>query len=144
MPELIVTLEDTASANILRKAIELLKGVKKVSIKKDAPLSIIKASQLKELEKMEQLEQNWDGDAAVPIRRRAIKNMRGIILKSDDDVLSHWAIFPETNGTLLFQKDDYSACLSVGERDYTLISPILNKNHEAISINTISKELRQI
>lgn len=122
MTELIVTLEDSASATILRRAIGLLKGVKKVvTVHKDS-LSEKQAEQLKRIKELAALKRNWDGEGALPISKAVIKNAKSIVDKGNDNLLSTWTFFPEVNGTILFQRNDHSACVSIGNNDFTAIN----------------------
>lgn len=122
MTELIVTLEDSASATIIRKAISLLKGVKKVVAVNRIPLSKEQTEQLDRVQELATLKKNWDGEGALPISKAVIKNAKSIITKSNDNVLSMWTFFPEVNGTILLQKNDNSACISIGKKSFTAIN----------------------
>lgn len=122
MTELIVTLEDSASATILRKAISLLKGVKKVVAVNKVPLSKEQTEQLDRVKEIAALKKNWDGEGALPISKTVIKNAKSIINKSNDIALSMWTFFPEVNGTILLQKNDNSACISIGNKSFTAIN----------------------
>lgn len=59
---------------------------------------------------------NWDEEGAVKIDSDVINHAVDIVYACNDQVLSSWNIFPEANGTLLFQKSDNSAVASIGKK----------------------------
>ena len=137
MTELIVTLEDTASATILRKAISLLKGVKKVvAVNKLSP-SKEQAEQLDRVKELASLKKNWDGEGALPISKAVIKNAKSIISRSSDKALSMWTFFPEVNGTVILQKNDNSACISIGNKSFTAINGNEVKSQQPFSAKEV-------
>lgn len=137
MTELIVTLEDSASVVIIRKAISLLRGVKKVVAIKKPSLSKQQSEQLGRLEELAALKSNWDGEGALPINKAAIKNARAIIDESNDSVLSSWTFFPEVNGTILLQKNDNTACVSIGKKDFSAINDKEEINRQPFSAERV-------
>lgn len=137
MTELIVTLDDSASAALIKRAISLLKGVKQVVTVKKHELTNAQKKQIARIEDLSSLEQNWDGEGALPIDKTVIKNSKDFIKKSNDEILSSWTFFPEVNGTVIFQKNDNSACISIGKNEFSGIVADTIKSHEPYSTKNL-------
>lgn len=137
MTELIVTLDDSVSATMIKKAISLLKGVKKVVAVHKKVLLKNQLDQMAQLDKLDSLKENWDGEGALPLSKKVVENSRKIIQKADDKTLASWTFSPETNGTLILQKNDNTSCISIGEKDYSAVSSTDVKSHEPFSVNNI-------
>lgn len=137
MTELIVTLDDSAPVNIIKKAISLLKGVQKVATFNHIVMSERQSEQIARLKELASLKHDWDGEGALPIDKIVLKNAKSLIMKSSDDVLSSWTFFPEVNGTVLFQKNDNNACVSIEKNDFSAVNGKASMSVQPFSIDKI-------
>jgi hypothetical protein len=73
----------------------------------------------------------WDGEGGLPIEKKAIGNVRKMLKACDGNVLDHWLLFPDTNGTLLLQYNgtDKDASISIGNTAY---SYFVDKNDQPV------------
>lgn len=94
----------------------LLKDHSEIEEAIQSNISEQQAKALKRLKELELLPDNWDEEGAVKIDSDVINHAVDIVYACNDQVLSSWNIFPEANGTLLFQKSDNSAVASIGKK----------------------------
>ena len=71
------------------------------------------------LDHLATLEQDWDGNGALPISRRVLNNVKSVLAISDDVDWKEWIIGPDTNATLGLQSKSAMACISIGAEDYS-------------------------
>ena len=79
----------------------------------------------------ERLAAGWDGEGGLPIEKRVIGNVRKMLTSCDENILAHWLLFPDTNGTLLLQYDgtDKDASISIGN---TAFSYFVDKDNQPV------------
>lgn len=104
-------------------------------------ISELQAKALNRLKELEQLPDNWDEEGAAKIDQDIINHAVDIVYGCDDKVLSNWNIFPDTNGTLLFQKADNSAIASIGKGKYSFYGRKTAKENAPVDISTIISDL---
>lgn len=105
------------------------------------------------LEELKAQPENWDGYGAVPLEAASYQNMLSAINNTPQDALTHWNLFPDTNGTLLLTTDSEKlASISIGNEYFSYVA-IVDENHKiqgqepfspaafAIAISRINKLL---
>ena len=74
------------------------------------------------LEHLGQLQNNWDGDGAKKVSYDALRNLRRVLLISDNDDWKFWMISPAPNGSLGLQSKLHTASISVGDSEFSFYS----------------------
>jgi hypothetical protein len=82
------------------------------------------------LDELSQLKEDWDGEGALPISPRVMKNMKDVLLISDNDDWENWAFGPEVNACIGFQSKRSGACVSLGAKEF---SYYVKKNGERMA-----------
>lgn len=68
------------------------------------------------------LEDGWAGDGSYAISRDVLRNVKSVLLVSEEEDWQHWMISPDVNGTLLLQSDTHIASISIGEKEFSYLS----------------------
>ena len=71
------------------------------------------------LDELTRLQDNWDGESALPISRHVIKNMKDVLLISNNDDWENWMFGPETNACIGLQSRGSMACVSLGADEFS-------------------------
>ena len=71
----------------------------------------------KRLQQIESLEQGWDGEEAMPVDRGIAEFTHDFLKRCKPSYLTDWSLFPNVNGTLLFQKEN--AGISIGKEEFS-------------------------
>jgi hypothetical protein len=74
------------------------------------------------LEHLSMLEPGWAGDGTHSVSRRAINNLKDVLLISNDDDWEYWMISPAPNGSLGLQSKRHTASISVGDKEFSFYS----------------------
>jgi hypothetical protein len=74
---------------------------------------------LERLSDFQEYERGWDGEDALPLDRRVIKNFKSVLQKSHDSDLQDWTIFPAANGTLLLQNKKRKSGINIGANGFS-------------------------
>lgn len=94
------------------------------------------------------LENDWDGEGAMPISRQVLNNMKNVLLISKDKDLKNWMIGPDTNAALGLQSKLTDACISVGANEYSYYADIngveCHGNHMAFTPSAFLNTMRAI
>lgn len=115
----------------LEKALEMLRGLTR--IKSTAQARGREYTELLEcLSDFQDYEQGWDGENALPLDKAVVRNFKEVLQRSEDRYLKGWVIFPERNGTLFMQNEQYNAGINIGSQDY---SYYINKDGKVIGEN---------
>ena len=64
----------------------------------------------------------WDGAQALPMEKKALLNMQRLIKAGKSTDFKQWVLFPDDNGTILMQKKDGKASISIGNNSYSFVS----------------------
>ena len=80
------------------------------------------AEAFERVDHLAQLRDGWDGNGALRICHLVLKNIRDVLLISDNEDWKHWMISPDVNGTLILQSDLHRASISIGEHEYSYLS----------------------
>lgn len=108
----------------LEKALEMLRGLTR--IKSTAQTHCREYTEMLEsLSDFQDYERGWDGEDALPLDKKVVRNFKDILQRSEDQYLKGWVIFPERNGTLFMQNELKDAGINIGCNDY---SYYINKN----------------
>lgn len=86
------------------------------------------------LDELSQLKKDWDGEGALPISPRVLKNMKDVLLISDNDDWENWMFGPEVNATIGLQSKNSRACVSLGAEEF---SYYVRKNGERIAASHV-------
>lgn len=90
----------------------------------------IRQDMLFRLEELKAQPANWDGFGAVPLEFASYKNMLAAINNTPQEALTHWTLFPDTNGTLLLTTDsDKLASISIGNEYFSYVA-IVDENNK--------------
>lgn len=71
------------------------------------------------LDELSQLREDWDGEGALPISPRVIRNMKDVLLISDNEDWENWMIGPDSNACIGLQSKRSRACVSLGAKEYS-------------------------
>ena len=69
-----------------------------------------------------QLKDNWDGYGAKKISYYVLRNMRDVLLISDNEDWENWMISPAPDGTLALQSKCHTSSISVGDKEFSYYS----------------------
>ena len=69
-----------------------------------------------------QLKDNWDGYGAKKISYYVLRNLRDVLLISDNDDWENWMISPAPDGTLALQSKCHTSSISVGDKEFSYYS----------------------
>ncbi len=81
------------------------------------------------LDHLASLEENWDGEGALPISRIVINNVKSVLAISDDKDWDEWLIGPDTNATLSLQSKTTRAAISIGTEEFSYYAKINGKRY---------------
>lgn len=84
--------------------------------------SEFQAEAFERVDHLAQLRDGWDGNGALRVCYLVLRNIRDVLLISNNEDWRHWMISPDVNGTLILQSDLHKASISVGEHEYSYIS----------------------
>lgn len=71
------------------------------------------------LDHLSLLKKNWDGRGALPISQRVIRNLRQVLMISDNTDWENWMISPDVNATLSLFAPKTKASISLGSREFS-------------------------
>ena len=71
------------------------------------------------LDHLATLEAGWDGGEALPISNKVIRNLKNVLLISDDEDWANWMISPDGNATVMLQSKKRRASISVGANEFS-------------------------
>ena len=74
------------------------------------------------LDHLYQLKDNWDGYGAKKISNYVLRNLRDVLLISENDDWENWMISPAPDGTLALQSKCHTSSISVGDREFSYYS----------------------
>lgn len=110
-------------------------------VKRQVALRLVKevsepalADAFDKLDELSQLKEDWDGEGALPISSRVMKNMKDVLLISDNDDWENWMFGPEVNATIGLQSKQSQACVSLGAKEF---SYYVRKNGERIAASHV-------
>lgn len=75
----------------------------------------------KRTEELATLPPGWDGAEAMPMQKKAVKNVQRLIKAGISSDFKDWVLFPDDNGTLLMQSKDGNASISIGNNSYSYV-----------------------
>ena len=73
------------------------------------------------------LQKDWDGYGALPISSQVIRNIKSILLISDNADWQNWTISPDGNATLGLQSRKQKALISIGSLEFSYFAMIDGK-----------------
>ena len=71
------------------------------------------------LEHLSTLKEGWDGGNALPISNKVIRNLKNVLLISDDEDWADWMISPDGNATIMLQSKKRRASISIGADEFS-------------------------
>ena len=74
------------------------------------------------IDHLSQLKDNWDGYGAKRISNYVLRNLRDVLLISDNDDWENWMISPAPDGTLALQSKCHTSSISVGDKEFSYYS----------------------
>lgn len=70
------------------------------------------------------LQKNWDGRGASPISLKVLRNIKKVLMLSQNSDWVHWMITPDVNSTMCLQSDKTGASISLGAYEYSYFARI--------------------
>ncbi len=70
------------------------------------------------------LPKDWDGHGALPISFKVLKNIKEVLMISNNSDWEHWMISPDVNATLGLQSETTGAVISLGASEYSYYARI--------------------
>jgi len=86
------------------------------------------------VDELSRLEEDWDGEGALPISQNVLKNIKNVLLISDNSDWENWMISPDSNATLGLQSKQSRACVSLGAKEF---SYFVRKNGEKMAASHV-------
>ena len=77
------------------------------------------AKTFERLDDLSLLKADWDGRGAKRISLYVLRNIKEVLLISDNADWKYWMISPDTNGALGLQSKNGKASISVGDKEYS-------------------------
>ncbi len=71
------------------------------------------------LDQLSQLKDGWDGNGGMKISYYVLRNLRNVLLISDNEDWKNWTISPAPNGTLSLQSKCHTSSISVGDKEFS-------------------------
>lgn len=71
------------------------------------------------IDHLSQLKDNWDGYGAKRISNYVLRNLRDVLLISDNDDWENWMISPTPDGTLALQSKCHTSSISIGDKEFS-------------------------
>lgn len=100
------------------------------------------------LDHLATLENNWDGEGALPISRMVINNVKSVLAISEDEDWEEWMIGPDGNATLGLQSKTTRAVISVGANEFSYFAKIngirLGESHVVFTPEALLNIMRKI
>lgn len=100
------------------------------------------------LDDLSQLKAGWDGRGAKKISYYVLKNLRNVLLISDNEDWKNWMISPDTNGALGLQSKHGIATISVGDKEFSYYIETdkgeVGKSHVEFSPEQLLEIMRKI
>lgn len=92
------------------------------------------------------LERDWDGYEAEPINSVTIKNFKKVLAACKPSDFADWVLSPNTNGTLLLERDE--AAVSIASKEYSYYAEqgdrYMEENHRVFSVTALLDTVRSI
>ena len=74
------------------------------------------------IDHLSQLKDDWDGYGAKKISNDVLRNLRDVLLVSDNADWENWMISPAPDGTLALQSKCHTSSISVGDKEFSYYS----------------------
>lgn len=101
--------------------------------------SYYKDSFQNKLDELACLKRGWDGYDALPIEKRSYKNMKEALTLLNVKQMSHFNLFPNTNGTLILSaKGKYLASINIGNKNFSYFA-IGENGQEAKGVSSFTR-----
>ena len=75
------------------------------------------------------LSKGWDGYGALPISHSVLRNIKAVLMLSQNSDWEHWMIAPDTNATLGLESSTIEAVISLGAYEYSYYARIDGKRY---------------
>lgn len=131
----------------LEKALEMLRGLTRI---KSAAMARGReyTELLESLSDFQDYEQGWDGEDAAPLDKVVVRNFKDVLQKSEDRDLRGWVLFPERNGTLFLQNEQYNAGINIGNKDFSYYvnkdGKVIGENAKKFTTKSVLETIRKI
>ena len=100
------------------------------------------------VDELSRLQENWDGEGALPISPRVLRNIKDVLLISDNSDWENWMMGPETNATIGLQSKLSRALVSLGAGEFSYFvrksGERMAGSHVKFSPSVFLKTLREI
>lgn len=73
------------------------------------------------------LQKNWDGEGALPISPKVIRNIKSTLMISENSDWQNWTISPDGNATLGLQSKKQKVLISIGALEFSYFAMIEGK-----------------
>ncbi len=103
---------------------------------------------LEQLSDFQEYEKGWDGDRALPLNAKVVRNFKSALQKCSETSLTGWHLSPETNGTLLFENGRGDGGINIGAKEFSYYiirdGNVTGENHVRFSVSAIIKTMKKI
>lgn len=100
------------------------------------------------LEHFSILEPGWGGEGSFPVSRRVIRNLKNVLLISDDVDWENWMLSPEPTGAVSLQSKKRRSSISVGDEEFSYYTKLdgqrQGKSHIAFTPAILLSVMREI
>ncbi len=76
------------------------------------------------IDHLSMLQEDWDGHGALPISYKVLRNIKNVLMLSQNSDWEHWMIAPDTNATLSLESETTGAAISLGAYEYSYFALI--------------------
>ena len=91
---------------------------------------------------------DWDGHGALPISFRVLKNIKSVLMISQNSDWEHWMIAPDTNATIDLESETTGAVISLGAYEYSYFAKVngerLGESHVDFKPETFLELMRKL
>ena len=81
------------------------------------------------IDHLAKLQKGWDGEGALPISPKVIRNIKSALMISDNAIWQNWTISPDSNATLGLQSKKQKALISIGALEFSYFAMIEGKKY---------------
>jgi len=75
------------------------------------------------------LANDWDGHGALPISYKVLKNIKSVLMISQNSDWEHWMIAPDTNATIGLESEKTGAVISLGAYEYSYFAKVKGERY---------------
>ena len=132
--------------NYMAKTVAFIKSLTHEHLEEEKGIAYM--ALLEQLSDFQEYQKGWDGDEALPLHTKVVRNFKSVLQKCNEKALTGWHISPETNGTLLFENAKCDAGINIGVKDFSYFiikdGNVTGENRVRFSVSAILKTMKKI